>query len=361
VSKICIFVPSFQGGGAEKVAINLANYYSSNYDVTILVLNQSGPYKKQLGENIELINLSTRARYSLIKTYIAFKKIQPDIIISILRECNIIAGLTLIFRPVKSVNVVFSEQNPVDNLDTTPFYYRYFILVLMKISYNCANVITANSRDTQNSIANYIGYKNKFKVIGNPITTEKTEFLCDQQINHKWLNNDKYQTVLNVGRLHHQKDQLNLLKVFIRVNSIITESRLLILGEGSESDNLHNFIDENNLCNKVEIIDFVQNPFPFYKASKVFALTSRWEGFGNVLVESLYCGTPVVSYDCPGGPKEIIDSEILGTLVHLGDVEMMTQEIVKLLKAKKPPLSQLREKMMKYSVETIASKYIEEK
>jgi glycosyltransferase involved in cell wall biosynthesis len=105
---------------------------------------------------------------------------------------------------------------------------------------------------------------------------------------------------------------------------------------------------------------FAKNPFPYMAHARVFALSSAWEGFGNVVLEALACGTRVVSTDCSSGPAEILDGGTYGTLVPVGDVAALAEALARALEAPADPhsIQQRRERALAFSHEKIAEQYL---
>jgi glycosyltransferase involved in cell wall biosynthesis len=129
---------------------------------------------------------------------------------------------------------------------------------------------------------------------------------------------------LGCGRLTSQKDFLTLLRAFARIKDE-TGAELWILGEGEERPSLQREIAALQLQSSVCLPGFVHNPLAFMARANAFVLSSRWEGFGNVLTEAMACGTPVISTDCPHGPGEILQGGRWGDLVPVGDVVALAE------------------------------------
>ena len=159
------------------------------------------------------------------------------------------------------------------------------------------------------------------------------------------------------GRLTPQKDFPPLLRAFCLVRKEIPGAKLIILGEGRERLRLEQLAAELGLPGSAQFPGFVLNPFAFMARAAVFVLSSRWEGFGNVLVEAMACGTPVVSTDCPSGPSEILDGGTFGRLVPPGDAAALAEAILSELRS-----PHNREALMQwadgFSIENILPQYI---
>lgn len=130
------------------------------------------------------------------------------------------------------------------------------------------------------------------------------------------------------------------------------------MGEGEDRGRLEYLIKELKLENDVSLLGFVENPYAYMQRSDVFVLSSRWEGFGNVLVEAMACGCPVVSTNCPSGPAEILENGEYGILVPVEDVEKMAKSIIKIL-TNKELREELSNKALKRSKEFHVEKAVE--
>nr|WP_281504606.1 glycosyltransferase [Chromohalobacter sarecensis] len=165
---------------------------------------------------------------------------------------------------------------------------------------------------------------------------------------------------MHVGRLDVQKNQALLLSAFSLAVKSVPDIKLVILGEGEEKNNLEKLASELGVKDSVDFVAFQDNPYPYYKAADLFVLSSDWEGFGNVIVEALACGTPVISTDCPGGPSTILANGKYGVLVPCGDAERLSSEIVKHVSNIGAWSSEeLKVRANEFTVETVAKKYLE--
>ena len=130
-----------------------------------------------------------------------------------------------------------------------------------------------------------------------------------------------------MGRLTHQKDFSTLIRA---VSKVLNETgvKLVIVGEGDDRADMEKLIRELGIHESCELPGFVGNPYSYLKNTDVFVLSSRWEGLPNALLQALAVGTPVVSTDCPSGPREILEHGRWGRLVPVEDVDAMASAIV---------------------------------
>jgi len=360
MDNLCLVTPTFNGGGAEKVIVNLANYYETqSYKVEIIAFRAEGPYLSKVNSNINIIDLnSKKARYVFFKLYKLLKNKKYKYIISAMRDSNIPLGLV---GYLQKHNLIFREANTMDVTNNLPFIKKNLYKFLMNLSYKKASKIIANSEDTLNDlILNKIIDKNiNAQVIGNPVLPIDVNDLLKEKITHKWFLDKNLKVIVSVGRLVEQKNYPLLLKAFNKALSMNNNLRLVILGEGKLQKELSSLSNKLNIDDKFDILPFQSNPYPYFKNANLFVLSSNWEGFGNVIVESMASSTPIVSTNCIGGPKMILENGKYGSLVPVEDVEVLCSTIINNIK--KPNLKQIElayNKSFYYNVKNIAKEYL---
>jgi glycosyltransferase involved in cell wall biosynthesis len=168
--------------------------------------------------------------------------------------------------------------------------------------------------------------------------------------------------ILAAGRLDPQKDFPTLIRAFAQLRSQ-RPARLVILGAAnpmnpSYADELRALSVRLGIADDVSRAGFQNNPFAYMSRAAVFALSSAYEGLGNVLIEALACGTPVVSTDCPNGPREILDHGRFGQLVPVGDDTALARAILSTLEASPDP-GRLQERAATFSIERAVNRYLD--
>jgi len=309
-----LIVPSLAKGGAERVVSILSKELSKYYEVYVVIYHN--PVEYEIGG--KLINLETpigsfwrkmkNAFSRIMKLKRLIKKISPDFIVSFMGNLQPI----LTFEPI----IVSIRNNP----DFFPLYRKF----LLKTIYKLPNVkkIVACSSDIENKLNNNYKLKNT-KTIYNPIDLK----LIDRKLIAS--KPFEFDYILATGRLNRQKGFDILIKAFAKTN-LRKRVKLVILGEGKERKNLEKLIVELDLKKQVLLYGKVDNPFVYMKYAKYFILSSRYEGFANVLLEVLACGTPVIVTDCETGTSEIIESEKNGLLVSVEDEEALKMAMERL-------------------------------
>lgn len=360
--KISIISPTLAGGGAEKVAVNLANYYASiGHEVDLVLFKMVGKYIELVNDDVNLVDFNvSRNRYVVLKLRRYLKANANSLILSVIRDSNIWLGLAS--RGIAIKSLTYREASTLDAVKNIQTLKRVVYKAFMQYSYSKADHIIANSHDTKQDLvdANIITIE-KATAIVNPVLPLGYKELLEKKCSHRWLNDNNLKVIISVGRLHELKNYSFLIECFADVVQSHSDARLVIVGEGDQKEKLQKQIDTLEMNNYIEIEEFQSNIFPYYQQATIFALASKWEGFGNVIVEALSAGTPVVSTNCPGGPKMILENGRYGTLVELGDKQGYVDALCHELKSVKRTYRN-KERIdyaQKFSVECVGDKYFE--
>lgn len=355
---ITFILPSLEFGGAEKMVINLANYFcKKNIKVDLILMQKNGIFLKTISNDIKIINLkSKRALYSIFPLIKYLKNNKPNFLISTLNHINIISLISILFSQVKTKIIIRSVNTFSENLKSLPKTKRIIQKFLASILYRFADDIISNSEKSADNLAKTLKLnRKKIKTIYNPTITSEIYKKMEERISHPWLN-DKYITIIGVGRLQKVKNFINLIKAIKIINNKI-DVKLIILGEGPERKNLENLVKQLNLEKSVDLLGFTENPYTFMYRANIFVLSSNSEGLPNVLIEAMACGTPVVSTNCPSGPSEILDGGKYGKLVPVNNPEALAKAIIETLEN---PIESnvLQERASFFSVEKSINEYL---
>ena len=177
-----------------------------------------------------------------------------------------------------------------------------------------------------------------------------------EEVEHSWFQSGDVPIVVGVGRLVKQKDFCTLIRAFAIAREE-RELKLVILGEGPLRKELEKLIRDLNVKNDVWMPGFVSNPYAYMKRSDVFALSSRWEGLGVVVIEAIALGVQVVSTDCHSGPAEILDNGRYGKLVPVADVHAFANALLHTL-SNSVEKTMLYERAKDFSPEKIVPQYL---
>ena len=326
---IAVFLPTLEGGGAEKVMVTLINgFCRRGYEVDVVLAQARGPYLAQLMPQARVIDLKvTRVLHALKPLVKYLRSDRPLAMISAMDHCNVIALLAkrlsgTTTRMVISVHSNFTMNNAksgsvlasLARFWVRPFYYR-------------ADRIVAVSTGVADDLCASLNLqRQQVEVIYNPVVTPELHRLAMEPVDHPWLACADISVILGVGRLNAAKAFDTLIRAFAIVRQQIP-ARLLILGEGEDRASLESLVEQLGMQHDVQLPGFVANPFSYMRACSLFVLSSRWEGFGNVLAEALACGARVISTDCPSGPAEILANGRFGKLVPVDNVAALADGI----------------------------------
>jgi GalNAc-alpha-(1->4)-GalNAc-alpha-(1->3)-diNAcBac-PP-undecaprenol alpha-1,4-N-acetyl-D-galactosaminyltransferase len=314
--KILFLISSLNAGGAERVVTLLANYLVEKHEVVVATLSNDEPFY-DLGKSVEHQKLDllrpsrnifqkvVNSLYRLSRIISVIKRVDPDIVVSFMTHTNFLAILAskLTGRPV-----VVSERITFD------FYGEHTNRIKRLIYPFCGALVVQTEKDAKN-----YSFVSNVKVVPNPLDPLEIE---------EFNKTKREKIVLAVGRLDEQKGFKGLITAFSKLDR--KDWKLIIAGDGPEHQKLQNLIEALKLKN-VELVGRKKNIFDLYAKASIFVLSSKKEGFPNVLLEAMACGCAVVSFDCPYGPSEIIENGVNGILVKNQDFEALGNALQRLM------------------------------
>ena len=333
MKKISIMLTGLGGGGAERLHINLAkDWINRGFIVDFIIMNLNHGRNNELlplmPPQANIIDLKVKKIYQIIFPFFRYlRKNKPSVIIAAMWPLTTysIVGWLLSGR----IGKLFLSDHihlSIDSENINKISKIYMSLSIF-FTYRFATGIIAVSNGVKNNISKlgFISQK-RIVVINNPVSL-KNENNDKYKISKikLWDNHSNY-NILSVGNLKKQKDHKNLIEAFALLPEKM-KIKLIILGEGPLRKDLLDLISKLNLNEKIKLQGFVLDPLPWFETADLFVLSSLWEGFGNVIVEALESGLPIVSTDCPSGPAEILQDGVYGTLVPIADPIALSQEI----------------------------------
>lgn len=327
--KIFFFLSNLSGGGAQRTMVNLVRSIDKSLFLPTLVLldyDSNDAYASLIPEDIEIINLNSRARYAALKIKKIIEVKQPDILFSTLPQVNFAVWLGNRISQKKSKLVLRETNYRKKGVNTTVFLQ----MIYRKIYRDADGIIGLSDGVTEHMIRNYRLDPLKVKRIYNPVDIEGIRELSQEKCEIIYNKDFK---IIACGRLVKQKNYPVLIKaLYLLKQKGCMNFELFIMGEGQEKKVLETMISDYGLDDYIKLIGFQQNPFAYMRQADLFILSSSWEGFGHVIVEAMACSTSVVSTDCPSGPNEIITHEINGLLCDLENAEDLTRKILLVLR-----------------------------
>jgi len=337
---VAIFLVSLEGGGSERIALNLAQGFAEQgLEVDLVLQRAKGPYLDQVSDKIRIVDLRAGRMALAIFPLISYlRRERPPFLLSLMMGANIIAILSTKLARLDT-RLVISEHLTISVATQNAGNLRgRYLPLLAKRIYPWADGIVAVSEGVAKDLAHTIGLpRKKIEVIYNPVVTPELLEKAGEPVDHPWFKPGEPPVILGVGRLTEQKDFPTLLRAFALVRKERTV-RLVILGEGEDRPELKALVDELGIAEDVDMPGFVDNPYGYMAGAAVFALSSRWEGLPTVLIEAMALGKPVVTTDCPSGAREILNDGRYGTLVPVGDAKRLATGISGMLEHPVEPL-----------------------
>lgn len=358
VNHIAFFLPSLSGGGAERVILVLSKeFVLMGLRVDLVLAHYSGEYLHHIPPGVNIIDLKVRRMFfaaSKLGEYLRSEK--PDVFLSTIDMANIIALFACLMSRAKVPWIIRQASYPSD-YSWEKSFQESIVSFLLPFAYRRSSHIIAISSGMKDRIVSNLGItKTMVSVIFNPSFTQEIEDKMNLPIMERLWGKSE-QVIISVGRLSSVKDFSSLIHAFNLVVKDKPGTRLLILGDGKERAMLEKLVQELGLEGCVSMPGFKDNPFAYIRQAKVFVLSSKSEGFPNVLVEAMACGCPIVSTDCPSGPREILNDGEFGYLVPVGNPRALATAIMDVLDGNARPIS--GEWLEQFKPKTIAQQYLQ--
>ncbi len=359
--RIDIFIGSLRGGGAERVCVTLANgFVKRGFNVWLIVLNlHNAVYQNDLDKHVHLINLHKKhAREALFALTKYINHNHPKSILVFNHQLAVmLVFLRILLRKHYAVIARNISTLSIKQKYEPSFWHRRIVHRLVKVFYSHVDCVIAQSKGMAKDLSTYYKFDHSRQIITiyNPVlfSIEKTAQNCKLS----FCKSKKTKQILFVGRLDSPKNVHNLIDAFALCVRRMPDIELHILGTGPLEKQLQSQATCLGLGGKVIFHGFTNNVTSYYHNADVTVLTSLYEGFPNVLVESIALGTPVVSFDCPSGPSEIIIEGVNGFLVEHKNINKLADAIIDALTRDWDTVT-IRETAKKFSTDRIIDQYI---
>lgn len=336
--KIAFIIPSLGPGGAERVVVSLANQLISKYNIHLILLYKEHNILYDVDERIIIHNCSeyllkstnlyqafknNYKTFNVISSYIKNNKI--DCLIGFTTTSNI---LTVLSSKSNKIPCIISDRsNPYVN------QLNWFWKTIRYLTYPLCNYLVVQTQLSKEFYA--FVKKDKLKVLPNPLSKDLTE--------KRDFSTKKENIILYVARLDENKSQDTLLEAFSKLN--VADWKLVLVGDGNKRIEYEALAKKLNIYDRVVFTGRINNPDYYYNRAKIFAFTSKSEGFPNALIEALFFGLPIISTNCPSGPSELIENGKNGYLIPVNDSEKLKEKLNLLTTNEN-----LREDMGKHSI-----------
>jgi glycosyltransferase involved in cell wall biosynthesis len=353
---IRLLIPSLAMGGAESVCVNIANnFVLRGWRVELLVLNlNNAVYTDRLDARVELVSLNvSQARHAIPALIRQLSTPQTMLVFSYELTLLLIAIKTMMQKPVRIIaynpsTISNNSQNIQGNAK------RWLLSRLIRLFYGSSDFIICQSQGIWvDFIHLFPRAKDRTCIVYNPVNSDIEQEA--QQLD--WSTITKQDYFLCVGRLEVEKGYDDAIRAFAKLHPQHPTLRLKFVGTGSKETELKALATKLNINNHIDFEGFQRNVIPYYLAAKATLLTSHYEGLPNVLIESITLGTPIVAFNCPSGPAEIVIDQQNGYLVNDKDEQHLIDCMRHCLNRNWDP-QVVRQTATKFSSNHIMIKYI---
>lgn len=359
--RIAIFVATSGHSGVDRVVRNLAPAIAERgILVDVLHIDGHGPYLDPgHHDRLRVVELGASHVYTALVPLIRYlREVRPDALLTDKDRVNRVAVLAhrlarsrarLVVRTGTTVSLNLAARKPVDRLVN---------LWSMRYLYRLADAIVLPSRDAAEDFAETVGIpRTRVSVCPSPIATPALYASAAEPFDAELAPPGDGPLIVAIGELSLRKDYATALRAFAALDAS-RGARLVILGEGRQRDALERLADSLGVTGRLRLPGFVANPYPALAHADVFLHASRFEGSPVAVMEAVALGRPVVSTDCPSGPREILDNGRIGTLVPVGDAAAMANGLATMLDNPPSP-DVIRAAADRFSLEASTNAYIE--
>jgi len=320
---VAIILHDLRGGGAERAMLRLAiGMTQAGRRVALILIKAQGAYLNDVPDTLNLYDLNGASVLGSVGRIVRWlREHKTKALLSALTHVNIAVILAARLARYKG-RIIVSERNQISEKASAAKTVREKLTyALTPMLYRNAHGVVAVSAGVAQDLTRFTRLPAaKVHYVHNPVYDQKILEMAERPSPHPWLiqRGSDVPIIIAVGRLDPQKDFATLIRAFCRLRSERL-SRLIIFGEGSEREALEAQIAATPYGGDIDLPGFCDSPFAAMARADLQVLSSRWEGFPNVLVEGMSCGLPVVATDCPSGTQEILAGGEYGRLVKVGD------------------------------------------
>lgn len=356
--RVAVYLPSLEGGGAERAMVDLANgLRSKGIAADVVVTRDEGPWRQLLSEHVELKSLKTRSSLTgFLKLVCYLHRARPDVVIANGASSIILASLA---RRIGSRAAVVARipVNQTAGLAKVNLKWRLVRKAQSALLPRADAVVTNSTGSSEDIVQGIPRAAARVRTIHNPVVWPGLMDEAAEPVEHPWFKDQRVPIILSAGRLSPVKGHATLMRAFALLAQR-RDVRLVVLGEGAERRGLSTLAHKLGVADRVDLPGFHANPFAFMAKSRLFVLSSTHEGMPNVLIQAMACGTPVVSTDCPSGPREVLEDGKWGPLVPVGDPAALATAMLETMD-RPPERSALIARAGEFSAEASVQAYLD--
>ena len=357
-TRLALFLPGLHGGGAERVMLNLASELSARgFAVDLVLAAAVGPYLETVPADIRVVDLGCRRTVTALLPLIGYlRRERPEALYAAIDHANVVALLAAAIART-ATRVIVSVHSPLSTGSGATQTRGNIVMHLARWLYRRAARVVAVSEGIKRDVVATLGLApSQVEVIHNAVLTTDPTRRGRAPLDPDLADLEGRPFIVTAGRLTTCKDMTTLLRGFARLHGS-SDLQLVVLGDGPERAALERSAAELGLSDRVRFAGFRSNPFALFARARMFVLSSRREGLPTVLIEAMAVGCPVVSTDCPHGPREILADGRYGTLVPMADPVALAGAIETML-AQPTPADRLTERIADFATERLVERHL---
>ncbi len=361
---ICFALPSLAGGGAERAAVQILNALDGDrWERWLYLFTREGPYLADVASGVRIADADGGSRLGRWRSLRRFTRaVRPDVVVSFLSYFSVLSAVR---AAGVGARVVFNQQTPMSSFLADGDYHwrrpwdRRMFAAATRVGFAAADLIVTTSRGVADDLTASFGVRSdRIRVVHNPVDLRAIAAAVQEPLDADHAGAWAHPAIVAAGRLAEAKDYPLLIESLAVLRQKLP-AHLYILGEGEREPMLRDLVEARGLTGAVHFCGFQQNPWKYIARADVFALTSRYEGFGNVLVEAMACGIPVVATSSPG-TRDIVSAGEDGLLVDCHEPAAVASALERILDdaALRRRMSETaRRHAERFAVTTIAAAY----
>lgn len=358
MGRISLLLPDLRGGGVERISLVLAREFARlGHTAEFVLMQATGEFLPEAQRDFAVFDLATPRARNVAPALAAYlRQRRPDALIAAMWPLTVIAPLAARMAGFRGKVLVSEHAMLSQQYAPRGGLHRFALRTPTFAGYRLASARVGVSHGTCADMASLSGMApDRFVTIHNPVRPASRPAPDDLNAAHSLWGTDGPR-ILTVGNLKPVKNHPLLLRAFAAMAR--PDARLMLLGQGANEAALRALASDLRIADRVIFAGFHPDPSPCYATADLFALSSDHEGFGNVIVEALSFGLPVVSTDCPSGPAEILQGGRFGRLVPVGDAHALARAMEEALAAPVDRDAQMR-RAADFAPEIAARKYLD--
>lgn len=319
---VALYMHTLAGGGAERQTLVVAQgLQAAGHPVTLVLHAKQGELASQVPAHLPIVELrGRRTLHDIVLLARYLRRERPNVLVANLDHNNVAAALAKAVAASRT-KLIICQHNALAGEFARQENRSYRAIPL---AYRLVSPLVAAAVGVSDGVAEELVRmaglpRHKVMTIHNGVIGEGFRSQADASVDHPWFADQERPVFATAGRLVPQKDHATLLRALARYRQAGGSGRLVVLGAGPLQSSLQELARSLGLADAVAFVGFQANPLPWFRQSQAFVSSARSEGFGNVLVEAMGCGTPVIATDCDYGPREILQRGRYGVLVRPDD------------------------------------------